>query len=67
MLPGKFGPVVVLPGVPTAENIARACYLKLAPRVEERSERRARLARVRLYETPNCWADYAPQDEAGDT
>lgn len=49
---------VWLEEIPTAENLARIAYETLAPRFTERYGRTLRLARVRLYETPNCWADY---------
>lgn len=48
----------VLPVVPTAENLARHWFERLKPRVLDRSEGRATLARLRVYETPNCWGDY---------
>ena len=58
MIRGDFGAILVLPDVPTAENIARYCFRKLAGRILARSQGRARLHHVRLYETPNCWADF---------
>lgn len=48
----------VLPGPPTAEELARHWYTRLAPRVAARSEGLAELARLRVWETPNCWAEY---------
>ncbi|BBD77150.1 6-pyruvoyl trahydropterin synthase family protein [Hydrogenophilus thermoluteolus] len=44
--------------IPTAENLARIAFTTLAPHFRARYGRHLRLARVRLYETPNCWADY---------
>ncbi len=49
---------VWLEEVPTAENLARTAFLTLAPRFAQRYGRQLGLTRVRLYETPNCWADY---------
>lgn len=54
-LPGHK--TVVLPVIPTAENLARHAFDALAPLFDERYQGRLRLERVRLYETPNCWAD----------
>lgn len=50
---------VVLPAMPTAENMARIAFETLAPHLQARYGNQLRLARVRLYETPNSWADYA--------
>ncbi|WP_142803495.1 6-carboxytetrahydropterin synthase QueD [Tepidiphilus sp. J10] len=49
---------VLLDAVPTAENLARIAYETLEPRFAALYGERLCLARVRLYETPNCWADY---------
>jgi len=54
-LPGHK--TVVVPMIPTAENLARLAFNTLAPLFEARYQDRLRLDRVRLYETPNCWAD----------
>jgi len=54
-LPGHK--TVVLDCVPTAENLARVAFRTLAPLYRRRYGNGLRLARVRLYETPNCWAD----------
>lgn len=53
-----LGKLVVLPVVPTAENLARYWFEQLAPRVVERSNGIATLTRLRVWETPNCYADY---------
>lgn len=50
--------IVRLPVVPTAENLARLAFDVLSPLVDERYSGRLRVAKVRLYETPNCWADH---------
>lgn len=45
---------VVLPLPPTVENLARIAFLRL---VGPLSTSTMKLQRLRLYETPNCWAD----------
>lgn len=59
-LQGRFGKLVILPVVPTAENLARHWYERLFDRVRERSFGRARLHRMDVWETPNCRASYQP-------
>jgi len=54
-LPGHK--TVVLDCIPTAENLARVVFATLAPHYQGHYGAQLRLARVRLYETPNCWAD----------
>ena len=54
---------VVLDTVPTAENLAREAFRILDPVYRDTYGNHLRLERVRLYETPNCWAD-AARDEA---
>jgi len=56
-LPGHK--TVVLDCIPTAENLAREIFRTLAPHYHGHYGHALRLARVRLYETPNCWADCA--------
>ena len=48
---------VVLDCVPTAENLARLAFRLLDARYQDRYGNHLRLEQVRLYETPNCWAD----------
>lgn len=48
---------VVLDRVPTAENLARLAFEILDAAYRDTYGNHLRLARVRLYETPNCWAD----------
>ncbi|WP_341675386.1 6-carboxytetrahydropterin synthase QueD [Niveibacterium sp. SC-1] len=48
---------VVLDLVPTAENLARVAFDTLRPHFESAFGKHLKLERVRLYETPNCWAD----------
>jgi 6-pyruvoyltetrahydropterin/6-carboxytetrahydropterin synthase len=54
-LPGHK--TVLLDAVPTAENLARIAFGILDPAYQDTFGNQLRLERVRLYETPNCWAD----------
>lgn len=45
---------VVIPLPPTVENMARVAFIRLAPALTTSA---MKLQRLRLYETPNCWAD----------
>lgn len=54
-LPGHK--TVLLDVVPTAENLALAAFRILDTVYGDRFGNHLRLERVRLYETPNCWAD----------
>lgn len=55
-----FGKIYVMPGVPTAENLAMHWFGRLESRVRARTDGRARLGLVKVWETPNCWASYGP-------
>jgi len=55
---------VVLDVVPTAENLAQEAFRLLAPRYQDVYGNQLRLERIRLFETPNCWAD-ALREEIG--
>jgi 6-pyruvoyltetrahydropterin/6-carboxytetrahydropterin synthase len=55
MIPGHK--TVVLDEVPTAENLVKAAFTILEHAYRDRFGHELTLARVRLYETPNCWAD----------
>jgi 6-pyruvoyltetrahydropterin/6-carboxytetrahydropterin synthase len=48
---------VVLPLVPTAENLAAEAFRILDAAYFDKYGNQLRLERVRLYETPNNWAD----------
>lgn len=48
---------VVLDVIPTAENLARLAFEILDPLYRDSYGNDLRLEQVRLYETPNCWAD----------
>jgi 6-pyruvoyltetrahydropterin/6-carboxytetrahydropterin synthase len=48
---------VLLDAVPTAENLARIAFAILDPVYQASYGNHLRLDCVRIYETPNCWAD----------
>lgn len=48
---------VILDVVPTAENLARVAFSILEPAYQDTYGNHLRLEKVRLYETPNNWAD----------
>jgi len=53
---------VVLDVVPTVENLAAIAFTLLDAVYDDRYGNRLQLERVRLYETPNCWADALRSD-----
>lgn len=48
---------VVLDHVPTVENLALSAFRILDPVYRDTYGNHLQLERIRLYETPNCWAD----------
>lgn len=48
---------VVLDRVPTAENLAQIAFERLEKVYRDTYGNQLLLERIRLYETPNCWAD----------
>lgn len=48
---------VVFPTVPTAENMAAQAFKILRDQYKDTYGNHLKLERVRLYETPNSWAD----------
>jgi 6-pyruvoyltetrahydropterin/6-carboxytetrahydropterin synthase len=56
-LPGHK--TVVLEVIPTAENLAKTAFDLLRGAYHDTYGNHLRLERVRLYETPNNWADYS--------
>jgi 6-pyruvoyltetrahydropterin/6-carboxytetrahydropterin synthase len=54
-LPGHK--TVVLDCIPTVENLAEEAFRILDATYRDTYGNHLRLERVRLYETPNCWAD----------
>lgn len=59
-LPGHK--TVILDVVPTAENLARVAFKLLDPAYRDTYNTHLTLQRVRLYETPNNWADCLRRD-----
>ncbi len=53
---------VVLDSQPTAENLAQIAFNTLDLAFENQSAGRLQLEHVRLFETPNCWADVTRSD-----
>jgi 6-pyruvoyltetrahydropterin/6-carboxytetrahydropterin synthase len=53
---------VILDAVPTAENLARIAFTTLDPVYQNTYGNKLRLERIRIYETPNCWADATRAD-----
>lgn len=47
----------ILESIPTVENLAQHAFNVLAPLYLSAYDNRLSLSNVRLYETPNCWAD----------
>ena len=52
---------VILEDVPTVENLVKFAFDILAPIFAAETKGQLVLKTVRLYETPNCWADYHAQ------
>ncbi len=50
---------VVLEVIPTAENLAKVAFDLLVDAYRDTYGNHLKLVRVRLYETPNNWADYS--------
>lgn len=61
-LPGHK--TVFLDAVPTAENLARIAFAILDPLFRDNFGNHLHLEQVRIYETPNCWADALREDIA---
>ncbi len=55
---GRLGKLYLIDSVPTAENLAAHWYTRLLGAVHKRSEGKATLVNVRVWETPNCYADF---------
>lgn len=52
------GKYYIVPFVPTAENLAKHWFERLAPRVKERTDNQSTLKKIKVWETPNCSAEY---------
>lgn len=48
---------VVVPFVPTAEHLALYAREQISKLLDEHTDGRVQVAHIRLYETPNSWAD----------
>ena len=48
---------IIFPSVPTAENMAAEAFRILKNQYQDTYGNHLKLERVRLYETPNSWAD----------
>ncbi len=59
-LPGHK--TVLLKATPTAENLALEAFRILSRAYQDIYGNHLRLERIRLYETPNCWADAVKTD-----
>lgn len=55
---------VLFDAPPTAEHLAQAALQILAKACADTYGKRIRIEQVRLYETPNCWADAVPANAA---
>jgi len=55
---------VLLDRVPTAENLASIAFTTLSSVYRDTYGNHLKLERVRIYETPNCWADALHEDVA---
>lgn len=53
-----IGKLNIVPFIPTAEKLAEHWYKKLYKRVFVRSEEQAVLSKIKVWETPNCTAEY---------
>lgn len=62
-LPGHK--TVVLDVVPTAENLAAVAFALLDVVYRDTYGNHLRLEQVRLYETPNCWAEARREEMQG--
>lgn len=61
-----IGKTILIPSVPTAENLAEIWFNQLVPKIKERTDDRAKLVYVQVKETPNCTAVYQPGKESFD-
>jgi 6-pyruvoyltetrahydropterin/6-carboxytetrahydropterin synthase len=57
---------VLLDRVPTAENLASLAFGILSEVYQDKYGNDLRLEKVRLYETPNCWADALAPERPGE-
>lgn len=53
---------VLLDKIPTVENLAQHIFNVLSPEISKQYKNRLQLTKIRMYETPNCWADISYVD-----
>ena len=53
-----IGKTAVISTVPTAENLAEHWFTMLKPRVAFQTKNQAELLKIKVWETPNCSAEY---------
>ena len=53
-----WGKLYVIGHTPTAENLARHWFDRMATHVPKLTQNRAHLVSVKVWETPNCWVEY---------
>ena len=51
-----LGKTYFIDSVPTAENLAAHWFVRMNGAVKRRSQQQATLERIKVFETPNCWA-----------
>jgi 6-pyruvoyltetrahydropterin/6-carboxytetrahydropterin synthase len=56
---------VILDRIPTAENLAQIAFNLLAPAYHDNYGKQLSLYKIRLYETPNCWAETFVSGDSG--
>ncbi len=56
---------VVLNRVPTVENLAKIAFDILKPVYQDRYSTGLSLSKIKLFETPNCWAEIADSGNQG--
>ncbi|HEX5514297.1 MAG TPA: 6-carboxytetrahydropterin synthase [Gammaproteobacteria bacterium] len=54
----------IIAAPPTAECLAQHWFERLAPEVVRLSGEQARLQRLRVWETPNCYADFVGEERS---
>ena len=57
---GLCGKLYLMDSTPTAENLARHWFHRMEKAVVSRSDDKASLVGIRVWETPNCSAAYGP-------
>lgn len=53
-----FGKLYILPNAPTAEILAAHWYTRMSSDILQITRNRVTLEKVRVWETPNCFADF---------